>query len=77
MATRYFKSSFFSALEHLNKELGDIRPAEAALRWMQHHSQLNENDAVIIGGSSLAQFEGNCRDSEGGPLPENVLKVRS
>jgi aflatoxin B1 aldehyde reductase len=73
---RYWKTSMFEAMKHVGQELGDIKPTEAALRWMQHHSKLDEKDSVIIGGSSLQQIDDNCVASQGGPLPENVLKVR-
>jgi aflatoxin B1 aldehyde reductase len=73
---RYWKTSMFEAMKHVGQELGDMKPIEAALRWMQHHSKLDEKDSVIIGGSSLQQIDANCVASQGGPLPENILKVR-
>ncbi|KAG9618245.1 hypothetical protein KCU64_g22697, partial [Aureobasidium melanogenum] len=46
---------------------------------MVHHSGLNikdgGNDGIIIGVSSLQQLEGNLKDVEKGPLPEEVVKV--
>jgi len=72
---RYHHASLYKALGVLKEELGGIPPADAALRWLQHHSKLGKEDGVIIGGSSLAQIEGNCKGSEGGPLPEKVVKA--
>ena len=51
---------------------------ETALRWCVHHSALkvmDGNDGVIIGVSSLKQLEGNLRDLEKGPLPEDVVQA--
>jgi aflatoxin B1 aldehyde reductase len=51
---------------------------EMALRWCVHHSALkvmDGNDGVIIGVSSLRQLEGNLRDLEKGPLPEDVVQA--
>lgn len=51
---------------------------ETALRWVVNHSALNikdGNDGVIIGVSSLAQLDGNLKDCEKGPLPEEVLEA--
>ena len=49
---------------------------EIALRWCVHHSQLkvkDGHDGIIIGVSSLSQLEGNLKDLEKGPLPEDVV----
>jgi aflatoxin B1 aldehyde reductase len=52
---------------------------ETALRWTVHHSLLNlgteGNDGIIVGVSSLTQLEGNLRDLEKGPLPDEVVAV--
>jgi aflatoxin B1 aldehyde reductase len=51
---------------------------ETALRWCVHHSALkvmDGNDGLIIGVSSLKQLEGNLRDLEKGPLPEDVVQA--
>lgn len=51
--------------------------AEVALRWMQHHSELDtkkHGDGVIIGASSLGHIEQNLVDFEKGPLPEEVVR---
>jgi aflatoxin B1 aldehyde reductase len=51
---------------------------ETALRWCVHHSSLkvkDGNDGVLVGVSSLKQLEGNLRDLEKGPLPEEVVQV--
>lgn len=48
---------------------------EIALRWVQHHSVLTPSDGVILGASSAAQLEQNCKDSALGPLPDEVISV--
>ena len=50
-----------------------ITVREAALRWLMHHSPLNDKDGIIIGGSSEAQLEANLRACEGAALPQTVL----
>ncbi|KAE9396853.1 Aldo/keto reductase [Gymnopus androsaceus JB14] len=52
-----------------------IPPAEAALRWIQHHSALKPGDAVIIGASKMVQIENNLKYSALGPLPENIVQL--
>lgn len=51
--------------------------AEAALRWVSHHSLLRreEGDAIIVGASSKKQLEENLVSLEKGPLPEELVKA--
>ncbi|EJU00827.1 Aldo/keto reductase [Dacryopinax primogenitus] len=58
------------ALERNGMEL-----PEAALRWLQHHSALGEQDGVVIGASSVGQLETNIKYCEAGPLPEDVVAL--
>ncbi len=88
---RYFKPEVFECLrlvEPVATKHG-LTLLEIALRWVVHHSALEVGDGrqgqgqgkgqgqdgVIIGVSSLAQLEGNLRDLEKGPLPEEVVQV--
>ena len=50
---------------------------EAALRWCLHHSVLKKGlgDAVIVGASSIQHLEENLKACDGGPLPDDVVKV--
>lgn len=60
------------------KELLDvhnIRMTEAAQRWLQHHSALQPGDAVVLGAASPQQMEDNIVQCEGGPLPDEVVKL--
>ena len=79
---RYFKDATFDALRLIEPvaEKHSLTLLEIALRWCVHHSELKTrakggNDGVIIGVSSQAQLEGNLRDLEKGPLPEDVVKA--
>ena len=74
---RYFKDPIFEAIDIIKPacEQNGITMAQAALRWLQHHSELKEQngDAIIIGASSLNHIEQNLVDLEGAPLPQAVI----
>jgi aflatoxin B1 aldehyde reductase len=77
---RYFKDSTFKALQIIEPavEKAGLTMIETAFRWCIHHSGLNVlngNDGIIIGVSTLAQLDGNLKDCEKGPLPEEVVKA--
>lgn len=46
---------------------------EAALRWLMHHSPLEEADGIILGASSETQMEQNLKACEGPALPQSVV----
>lgn len=77
---RYFKDSTFEALRLIEPvaQKHNLTLVEIALRWCVHHSHLKikngGRDGIIIGVSSLSQLEGNLRDLEKGPLPEEVVE---
>jgi aflatoxin B1 aldehyde reductase len=79
---RYFKDANFEALALVESvaEKHRLTLLEIALRWTVHHSELKTrakggNDGVIIGVSNFGQLEGNLKDLEKGPLPEEVVKA--
>ena len=78
---RYFKDATFDALRLIEQtaQKHSLTLLEIALRWCVHHSALNMHnggrDGVIIGVSSFGQLEGNLKDLEKGPLPDEVVKV--
>ncbi|KAK6441770.1 hypothetical protein LTR95_001994 [Oleoguttula sp. CCFEE 5521] len=78
---RYYKDATFDALRIIEPvvEKHGLALLETAFRWLTHHSGLNikdgGNDGIIIGVSSEAQLEGNLKDVEKGPLPEEVVKA--
>ncbi|KAI6906948.1 Aldo/keto reductase [Hortaea werneckii] len=79
--TRYFKDATFEALRVIEPvvQKHGLTLLETAFRWLTHHSQLNikegGNDGIIIGVSSEQQLEGNLKDLEKGPLPDEVVKA--
>ncbi|WP_194778203.1 aldo/keto reductase family protein [Pararhodonellum marinum] len=76
---RYWKKSYFDAIMHISKECNEsgIKPAEAAYRWLVHHSFLNEefDDAILIGASSMEQFKFNLEAAKSDDLPENIVEA--
>lgn len=49
---------------------------EAAMRWLVHHSQLRDDDAVILGVSKNEHLEANLAAVNcGDPLHEDVVKA--
>ena len=78
---RYFKDATFVALRIIEPvaQKHNLTMIEIALRWCEHHSALQMDnggrDGILIGVSSFEQLQGNLKDLEKGPLPEEVLKV--
>ncbi|KAK2764403.1 hypothetical protein FQN54_009097 [Arachnomyces sp. PD_36] len=78
---RYFKDATFDALRLIEPvvQKHNLTLLETAMRWCHHHSALKmENggrDGVIVGVSSFSQLEGNLKDLEKGPLPDEVVAV--
>ncbi|KAI2624540.1 Aldo/keto reductase [Hypomontagnella submonticulosa] len=73
----YDKPEFHSAVKRL-MEVGEplgIKPTEAALRWLAYHSDLKENDGIILGATKIEQLKANLEDLKKGPLPQEVLDV--
>lgn len=76
---RFMQEKQFEALDGILPacEAAGIPPAEAALRWMIHHSPLDgaKGDAVIIGASKVGHFEENMNALAKGPLPEEIVSA--
>lgn len=78
---RYFNDATFDALRLIEETARkhELTLLEIALRWCVHHSALKMEDGgrdgVIIGVSSFSQLEGNLKDLEKGPLPDEVVKT--
>jgi aflatoxin B1 aldehyde reductase len=78
---RFWKKAYFDAvaLVELTCRAAGVVPAEAALRWLSHHSSLRPEcgDAVILGASSLAHFEQNLAalTERCAPLPAPVVEA--
>lgn len=77
---RYWKTEHFQAIEHLKELLKKVYPdheisvPEAAYRWLYHHSALKDNDAVIVGASSLNQLKMNIDYTFQGPLDKEIVE---
>ena len=77
---RYWKTEYFEGIENLKGLLTEIYGAdqvsvpEAAYRWLYHHSALKDNDAVIVGASSLKQLEMNLDYTVKGELDAKVVE---
>ena len=56
-------------------EENNMTMKEATLRWLLHHSILEKDDGVIIGGSSMEQMDENLKACEMGPLPASVVEA--
>jgi len=75
---RYWKPDMFQVVQSFTTacEVEGIAPANAALRWLVHHSDVshNENHAIILGSSTVAHLEQNLAACEQGPLPESIVQ---
>ncbi|CAI7574354.1 unnamed protein product [Penicillium discolor] len=74
---RYYQEPDFDALDILRPvvQKHGLTEIECALRWLSHHSQLNDEngDGVVIGSSSPKQLRENMDAIKGGPLPKEVV----
>ncbi|KAK8085678.1 Aldo/keto reductase [Apiospora hydei] len=52
-----------------------LTPAEVALRWLTHHSSLEDDDGVIIGASKLQQVIDTVGLIRKGPLPDALIPL--
>ncbi len=76
---RYWKKEFFDAAAVIREacEKEGIAMADAALRWLEFHSDLSEEagDGIIIGASRPSQLAANLESIDRGVLPENVVSA--
>lgn len=75
--TRYWKQSYFQAVNVIRKSCNDynISMADAALRWLEYHSMLDgaRGDGIIIGASNEAQLDQNLSSINNGELPNAIV----
>lgn len=76
---KYWNDAYFDALDvirPLAKKSG-LTTVQAALRWLNHHSQLTteSGDAIITSASTAEQIEENLVALEMGPLPDELVKA--
>jgi len=78
---RYWRDNYKGGVQHVIKILDEtykkeVTLLEASLRWLQHHSNLIDDDGVILGFSKLEHFQQNvdaaCVTE---PLHENVIQA--
>jgi aflatoxin B1 aldehyde reductase len=50
-----------------------ILPLGAGLRWLAYHSELGEEDGIILGASTYEELEEKVREIAKGPLPEEMV----
>jgi len=71
-----FKEQLFKSLDIIAEACAKekIPMAEAALRWLSHHSALKGHlyDGILFGASSVEQLQQNLSSYQGGPLPSAV-----
>jgi len=76
---RYWNAGYFEAVNTFIQSCSaeDIEPASAALRWLSHHSGLDDNkgDGVILGASTKGHFDHNLQALAQGPLPVSVVEA--
>jgi aflatoxin B1 aldehyde reductase len=75
---RYWNDKYFGALTRLQEACAaeQIAVADAAHRWLAHHSKLDvaRGDAIIVGASSAEQLEQNIAACiSAGPLPQSIV----
>jgi aflatoxin B1 aldehyde reductase len=75
---RYWKRAIFSAVRTINEECNavGIPLAAAAIRWLIHHSTLDQQfgDGIIVGASNLKQLQENITAMSAPPLPERIVQ---
>lgn len=76
---RYWKSDYFQAVDTFVQacKSENIAPANAALRWLCHHSGLDnaKGDAIILGASSMNHFQQNLQALQEGPLSDKIVQA--
>ncbi|MBR6979994.1 MAG: aldo/keto reductase [Prevotella sp.] len=76
---RYWKQSYFDAVEEIRKacEAEGIPMAEAAYRWLCCHSLMDESkgDGILLGASRQEQMAQNMAAVEKGDLPQTIREA--
>ena len=75
--SRYWTKAYFAAMEKFSTACDefDIRPGDAAIRWMVHHSAMSgdKGDGIILGASKPGHLAQNLDAVCGGRLPDEVI----
>lgn len=74
---KYWKKSYFDAVNIVTAKSSEynIKPVEAAYRWLVNHSLLecSKNDGIIVGASSMQQLDQNMATILKGDLPQQIV----
>lgn len=74
---RYWKEEFFEGADIIRKacDKAGIVMADAALRWLEFHSEIAKCgcDGIIVGSSRPSQLKANLESIEHGELPQSVV----
>lgn len=71
----YLREPTIEALKKMSSLCDDnkISMMEATMRWLMHHSPLEEQDAIVLGASSKEQIDATLSACEQGPLPKSMV----
>jgi len=78
---RYWRDNYKTGVQHVIKVLDEtynkeVTLLEASLRWLQHHSNLIDDDGLILGFSKPEHFQQNIDAARvTAPLHENVIQA--
>lgn len=50
-----------------------MSPQSAGLRWLAYHSELGEDDGIILRASTFEDLDGKVREIAKGPLPNEMV----
>jgi len=74
---RFWREKYFDALDIIQEacKKEGVSVTSAALRWVTHHSALSgdNNDAIIVGSSSISHLVSNLDALNEGPLPLSIV----
>ena len=62
----------FEKLEQIAEKTA-LGTDELSLRWLRYHSQLTDDDVVILGASKVSQIEQSLQNLHKGPLEQHVV----
>lgn len=75
---RFWHKPLFDAQDEIKSlaEPQGLTNTAVALRWLLHHSKLQEGDGIIIGGSSIPHVQQNLEAiKDAAPLGEEILTI--
>jgi aflatoxin B1 aldehyde reductase len=76
---RYWKACYFDAIEEIRNpcRLHSTPMAEAALRWLNHHSLMRgaRNDGIVLGVTTMEHLTSNLHACKDTVLPEAIVEA--